>query len=180
MKKINELVTNTEKPEHRAKRKAITFGSFKRAEEKQIQERKDREHQAELAFIAEQARLAREIADEEKRVIQQESKRKRDEFITGSLKNAFGTKTNVDMNPVREEVVDKYIPQLKEPEKEERPTPFKTEPALNAELEEFKKKINEHLHTVGFMGSGGGGIGSIKDAVDVDGSAQTDGKFLKF
>ena len=30
------------------------------------------------------------------------------------------------------------------------------------------------------MGSGGGGIGAIRDAVDVDGSAQTDGKFLKF
>ena len=39
MKKINELVTSTEKPEHKAKRTAITFGSFKRAEEKQIQER---------------------------------------------------------------------------------------------------------------------------------------------
>ena len=38
MKKINELVTSTEKPEHKAKRTAITFGSFKRAEEKQIQE----------------------------------------------------------------------------------------------------------------------------------------------
>ena len=58
MKKINELVTSAEKPEHKAKRTAITFGSFKRAEEKQIQERKDREHQAELARIAEEAKLA--------------------------------------------------------------------------------------------------------------------------
>jgi len=33
MKKITELVTKTEKPEHKAKRKAVTFGSFKRAEE---------------------------------------------------------------------------------------------------------------------------------------------------
>ena len=85
MKKLDELVTSTEKPENKAKRKAITFGSFKRAEEKQIQERKDREHQAELARIAEEAKLARDIADEEERVIRQESKRKRDEFITGSL-----------------------------------------------------------------------------------------------
>ena len=138
MKKINELVTSTEKPEHKAKRTAITFGSFKRAEEKQIQERKDREHQAELTRIAEEAKLAREIADEEARVIKQENKRKRDEFITGSLKNAFGTKTEVNFKPVREEVIDKYLPQLKEQEKEERPTPFKAEPALNAELEEFK------------------------------------------
>jgi hypothetical protein len=57
MKKINELVTKTEKPEHKSKRRAVTFGSFKRAEEKQIQERKDREHQEELDRIAEDARL---------------------------------------------------------------------------------------------------------------------------
>ena len=181
MKKINELVTSAEKPENRAKKKAITFGSFKRAEEKQIQERKDREHQAELARIAEQARLTREIADEEERVIREESKRKRNEFITGSLKNAFGTKTNVDMNPVREEVIDKYIPQLKEPKKEERPTPFKAEPALNAELEEFKKKINEHLHTIGFASSSGGGAGSFADLDDVDPTtAKVDGKTIQF
>jgi hypothetical protein len=181
MKKINELVTSAEKPENRAKKKAITFGSFKRAEEKQIQERKDREHQAELARIAEQARLTREIADEEERVIREESKRKRNEFITGSLKNAFGTKTNVDMNPVREEVIDKYIPQLKEPKKEERPTPFKAEPALNAELEEFKKKINEHLHKVGFASSSGGGAGSFADLDDVDPTtAKVNGKTIQF
>ena len=39
MKKLTELVTSTEKPEHKAKRKAITFGSFKRAEDKEVQER---------------------------------------------------------------------------------------------------------------------------------------------
>ena len=65
MKKINELVTSTEKPEQRAKKKAITFGSFKRAEERQIAERKEREHQQELALIAEQARIERELAEEE-------------------------------------------------------------------------------------------------------------------
>jgi hypothetical protein len=127
MKKLTELVTSTEKPEHRAKRKAITFGSFKRAEDKEVQERKNREHQAELARIAEEGKFARYIADEEQRVIKEENTRKRSEFITGSLSNAFGTKTEVDFNPVREEVVDKYLPQLKEPEKEKRPTPFKAE-----------------------------------------------------
>jgi|TARA_R110000851_G_scaffold87286_1_gene190367 hypothetical protein len=181
MKKLTELVTSTEKPEHKAKRKAITFGSFKRAEDKEVQERKNREHQAELARIAEEGKFARYIADEEQRVIKEENTRKRSEFITGSLSNAFGTKTEVDMSPVREEVIDKYLPQLKEPEKIERPTPFKAEPALNLELEEFKKKINEHLHTVGFMGSGGGGIGDISDAGDVDaGTAKVNGKFLKY
>ena len=181
MKKINELVTKTEKPEHKAKRKAVTFGSFKRAEEKQIQERKDREHQEELARIAEDARIQRAIADEEARVIKEENTRKRNELITKKLSNAFGTKTDVDFKPVREQVIDKYLPQLREQENlDDYPKPFEAEPALNAELSEFKKKINEHLHKVGFMGSGGGGIGAIRDAVDVDGSAQTDGKFLKF
>ena len=44
MKKITELVTRTEKPEQRAKKKAITFGSFKRAEDRQVAERKQKEH----------------------------------------------------------------------------------------------------------------------------------------
>ena len=181
MKKINELVTKTEKPEHKSKRRAVTFGSFKRAEEKQIQERKDREHQEELARIAEDAKIQKAIADEEARVIKEENTRKRNELITKKLSNAFGTKTDVDFKPVREQVIDKYLPQLREQENlDDYPKPFEAEPALNAELSEFKKKINEHLHKVGFMGSGGGGIGAIRDAVDVDGSAQTDGKFLKF
>ena len=96
MKKINELVTRTEKPEHKAKRRAVTFGSFKRAEEKQIAERKEREHQAELARIAENARIQRAIADEEARVIKEENTRKRNELITKKLSNAFGTKTDVN------------------------------------------------------------------------------------
>ena len=163
MKKLDELVTSTEKPEQRAKKKAITFGSFKRAEERQIAERKEREHQEELALIAEQARIERELKEEEDRVIREENKRKRSEFITGSLSNAFGTKTDIDFKPVRERVIDKYLPQLREQEVlDDYPKPFEAEPALNRELSEFKKKINEHLHKVGFMGSGGGGIGDLK------------------
>ena len=68
MKKLDELVTSTEKPENKAKRKAITFGSFKRAEERQIAERKEKEHQEELSLIAEQARIERELKEEEERV----------------------------------------------------------------------------------------------------------------
>ena len=182
MKKINELVTSTEKPEQRAKKKAITFGSFKRAEERQIAERKEREHQQELALIAEQARIERELAEEEQRVIREESKRKRSEFITESMSNAFNTKTDVDFKPVRERVIDKYLPQLREQEVlDDYPKPFEAEPALNRELAEFKKKINEHLHKVGFASGSGGGIGDIGDAGDVDSAtAKVNGKFLKF
>ena len=179
MKKINELVTKTEKPEQKAKRKAITFGSFKRAEERQIAERKEREHQKELALIAEQARIQREIKEEEERVIREENKRKRGEFITESISNAFNTKTDIDFKPVREKVIDKYLPQLKEQETlDDYPKPFEAEPALNRELAEFKKKINEHLHKVGFASGSGGGIGDIGDAGDVDAAtAKVNGKF---
>ena len=179
MKKITELVTSPEKPEHKAKRKAITFGSFKRAEDRQVAERKQREHEAELAVIAEEARIQRVLEEEEQKAIKDQNRRRRDKFITKSLSNAFGTKNEVDMTPVREQVIDRYLPKTALPEAEEYPTPFKDEPALNAELAEFKKKINEHLHTIGFASSGGGGIGSIADANDlVDGIS--DGEFLQF
>ena len=182
MKKINELVTKTEKPEHKSKRRAVTFGSFKRAEEKQIQERKDREHQEELDRIAEDARIQRAISDEETRVIKEENTRKRNDTITKKLSNAFGTKTELDYQPVREQVIDKYLPQLREQETlDDHPKPFVAEPALNAELAEFKKKINEHLHKVGFASSSGGGAGSFADLDDVDPStAKVNGKFLKY
>jgi hypothetical protein len=182
MKKINELVTKTEKPEHKSKRRAVTFGSFKRAEEKQIQERKDREHQEELDRIAEDARIQRAISDEETRVIKEENTRKRNDTITKKLSNAFGTKTELDYKPVREQVIDKYLPQLREQESlDDHPKPFVAEPALNAELAEFKKKINEHLHKVGFASSSGGGAGSFADLDDVDPStAKVNGKFLKY
>ena len=178
MKKITELVTSPEKPEQRAKRKAITFGSFKRAEDKQVAERKQREHDAELAVITEEARIQRVLEEEEQKAVKEENRRRREKFITKSLSNAFGTKNEVDMTPVREQVIDRYLPKTALPEAEEYPTPFKEEPALNAELAEFKKKINEHLHTIGFASSGGGGIGSIADANDIE--DLDDGEFIQF
>ena len=209
MKKIADIVTSTENTETSISksRGKVSFGSFKRAEDKQLKKIKDLEEQEQLIRITEDARYADKIraqkaasirmvreretelarktreleeklVEEEKRVIKAEAKRKRDEFITSSLKNAFGTKNEVDMTPVREEVIDKYLPQLKQIEKKDYPTPFKDEPALNAELEEFKLKINEHLHKVGFASSGGGGIGSIADANDLE--DLDDGEFIQF
>ena len=193
MKKINELVTNPKKTEQKPKRASVSFGSFKRAEDKQIAETKKRKHEEELARIAEEARIAneikerkaridREVREEEERVIKEENKRIRSEFITKSMSNAFGTKTDIDFKPVREKVIDKYLPQLREQETlDDYPKPFEAEPALNAELAEFKKKINEHLHKVGFMGSGGGGAGSFSDLDDVDPTtAKVDGKTIQF
>jgi hypothetical protein len=209
MKKIADIVTSTENTETSISksRGKVSFGSFKRAEDKELKKIKDLEEQEQLTRIAEDAvyadkiraqkaasiRMVREretelarktreieekLVEEEKRVIKAEAKRKRDEFITSSLKNAFGTKNEVNMTPVREEVIDKYLPQLKEIEKKDYPEPFKEEPALNAELAEFKKKINEHLHTIGFASSGGGGIGSIADANDIE--DLDDGEFIQY
>jgi hypothetical protein len=85
------------------------------------------------------------------------------------------------MKPAIEYAIDKLLPKAYIPEVIEYPEPFQEEPALNRELAEFKKKINTHIHQVGFAGSGGGGIGDIADAGDIDGgTALVNGKFLKY
>ena len=178
MKKITELVTRTEKPEQRAKKKAITFGSFKRAEDRQVAERKQKEHEAELAGIAEDARIQRAVEDEHQRVIKEQNTEKRNKFVTESLSNAFKPKVK-DMESVREQAVDTYLPREFLPVAKDYPEPFKDEPALNKELADFKVKINEHLTKVGFASSGGGGIGSIVDAADLA-DGVSDGEFLQF
>ena len=178
MKKITNLVTSTERPKQTAKRKAITFGSFKRAEERQVAERKQREHEAELASIAEVAQIQKAVEDEQKRVIKEQQTEKRNKYVTETLSNAFKPKVK-DMKSVREQAIDTYLPKEFIPAAKDYPEPFKDEPALNKELADFKVKINEHLHKVGFASSGGGGIGSIADANDlVDGI--DDGEFLQF
>ena len=58
MKKINELVTTSKKTEQKSKRSSVSFGSFKRAEEKEIAETKKRKHEEELTHIAEGKRIA--------------------------------------------------------------------------------------------------------------------------
>jgi hypothetical protein len=179
MKKITELVTKTEKPEQRAKNKAISFGSFKRAEDRQVAERKQREHEAELASIAEDARIQRAVEDEHERVIKEQNTIKRNKYVTESLSNAFKPKVK-DMDSVREQAIDTYLPREFLPVAKDYPEPFKDEPALNKELAEFKKKINEHLHTVGFSNGGGGGIAKIVDAEDVNIDGQADGFILRY
>ena len=191
MKKIIELLTTSEKPEYRAKKKARTFGSFKRAEDKQVAERKQREHEAELALIVETARIEREqveatkarikaVEDEHERVIKEQNTIKRNKFVTESFSSAFKTKEK-DMDSVREQAIDTYLPREFIPTVKDYPEPFKEEPALNKELAEFKVKINEHLHKVGFASSGGGGIGSLNDANDINkSSTKVDGKFLQW
>ena len=118
------------------------------------------------------------VEDEQKRVIKEQQTEKRNKYVTETLSNAFKPKVK-DMKSVREQAIDTYLPKEFIPATKDYPEPFKDEPALNKELADFKVKINEHLHKVGFASSGGGGIGSIADANDlVDGI--DDGEFLQF
>ena len=104
----------------------------------------------------------------------------RTDFINKKMSNAFGTKTKIDSSPTRQSAVDNILPKAFIPE-QAYPEPFEEEPLLNKELADFKKKINEHLHKMGFASGSGGGIGDIADAGDIDtGTAKIDGKYLQY
>ena len=88
----------------------------------------------------------------------------------------------IDFSPVQEELVERFLPKTYIPEQQiEYPEPFQEEPALNRELAEFKRKINQHLNQLGFASSSGGGEVRLEFLDDVERStAKVNGKFLKF
>ena len=131
----------------------------------------------ELVEIAEKAKILSLLEEQEKVLLKEEE----DKNLQNNLTSPFTQNKNVDMKPAVEYAIDKLLPKAYIPEVIQYPEPFQEEPALNRELAEFKKKINAHLHQVGFASSGGGGIGSIADANDIDGgTALVNGKFLKY
>jgi hypothetical protein len=142
----------------------------------------------ELVEIAEKSKILSLLEEQEKILVKeeeykifQEKKEEDHKIIQEKLTSPFTKNKNVDMKPAIEYVIDKLLPKAYIPEVIEYPEPFQEEPALNRELAEFKKKINTHIHQVGFAGSGGGGIGDIADAGDIDGgTALVNGKFLKY
>ena len=142
----------------------------------------------ELVEIAEKSKILSLIEEQEKILVKeeeykifQEKKEEDHKIIQEKLTSPFTKNKNVDMKPAIEYAIDKLLPKAYIPEVIEYPEPFQEEPALNRELAEFKKKINTHIHQVGFAGSGGGGIGDIADAGDIDGgTALVNGKFLKY
>ena len=146
----------------------------------QLVEQKKQE-KTELLLLAEKATELRE-SEERQRVLDEEFERR--EKISSAqykLTNPFSIGRKFDTDNVRKAAVDNILPKAFIPEQTSYPEPFEEEPALNKELSEFKRKINEHLYKMGFASSGGGGIGDIADAGDMDtGTAKVDGKFLKY
>ena len=134
-------------------------------------------HQIELARIAQETALLRVIDEGQRKAEIEQSRNLRTKAISNKMANAFGTKVEKDYEPIRQTVIDDIIPKAIAAE-DEYLEPFVEEPLLNKELADFKKKVYEHLRKMGFA-AGGGGIGYISDAVDIDtGTAKVDGKHL--
>jgi len=138
------------------------------------------QYKKELESISKRAQLIKATEDELERMEEERKHKKKVDLINKTLATPFSQGKEVDFEPVKQKMVEEYLPKISIPEQMDYPEPFETEPALNRELAEFKRKINEHLHQVGFIGSGGGGAEKLADLQDVDSSALVDGKFLKF
>jgi len=192
MNKIYDIVTNTEKPSSSNRGGRTSFGSFVRADikkEKLVKEEKLRievEKNDKESLILDEKKASKSarisaVRDEEERIIKENNRVERSNLITAKLSNAFGTNTKIDSSPMRKKVIENILPKTFIPEQTSYPEPFEEEPALNKELSDFKKKINEHLHKMGFASSGGGGIGDISDAGDIDGgTALVNEKYLRY
>ena len=138
------------------------------------------QYKKELENISKRAQLIKATEDELERMEEERKHKKKVDLINKTLATPFSQGKEVDFEPVKQKLVEEFLPKINIPEQMDYPEPFETEPALNRELAEFKRKINEHLHQVGFIGSGGGGAEKLADLQDVDSSALVDGKFLKF
>ena len=138
------------------------------------------QYKKELKNIAAKAKFLRDTELELERIEEEILHKIRVELINKTISSPFTQGKEVDFESVKQKAVEEYLPKAFIPEQIEYPEPFELEPALNRELAEFKRKINQHLAKMGFAGSGGGGSERIADMQDVDGSAQVNGRFLKY
>ena len=164
---VSEIVTRTRKEQPRS-----------RLSEKEILKK-------ELEDIAMRTAALRILDIEEQNLkkqkeVEEQNLKKQKEIVElqNNLISPFTKNRQVDMKPSIDYAIEELLPKARIPEVIEYPEPFEQEPALNRELAEFKKKINNHLHQVGFASSGGGGIGSIADADDL--GDLDDGEFLQY
>jgi hypothetical protein len=139
------------------------------------------QYKKELSMIQKKAGILKATEDELYRIEEERQHKEKVDFVNKTLASPFTGNKEVDMQPSLDYAIEELLPKAQIPDVIEYPEPFQEEPALNRELAEFKRKINQHLHQVGFSNPGGGGIGDIGDAGDIDtGTAKIDGKFLKF
>ena len=139
------------------------------------------QYKKELSMIQKKAGILKATEDELYRIEEERQHKEKVDFVNKTLASPFTGNKEVDMQPSLDYAIEELLPKAHIPDVIEYPEPFQEEPALNRELAEFKRKINQHLHQVGFSNPGGGGIGGISDAVDIDtGTAKINGRFLKY
>jgi hypothetical protein len=169
-----EFVRESQSPVDKIVKKTISKEPVKKLSEAE-------QYKKELSMIQKKAGMIKAAEDELYRIEEDREHKKKVDFVNKTLASPFTGNKEVDMKPSLDYAIEELLPKAKIPEVIEYPEAFLEEPALNRELAEFKRKINEHLHKVGFSNPGGGGIGGISDAVDIDtGTAKINGKFLKY
>ena len=169
-----EFVRETQSPVDKIVKKTITKEPVKKLSDAE-------QYKKELSMIQKKAGMIKAAEDELHRVEEDRKHKQKVDFVNKTLASPFTGNKEVDMQPSLDYAIEELLPKAHIPDVIEYPEPFQEEPALNRELAEFKRKINQHLHQVGLSNPGGGGIGGISDAVDIDtGTAKIDGKFLRY
>ena len=158
-------------PVERAVKETIDKTPIKRLSEAE-------QYKKELESISKRAQLIKSTEDELERIEEESQHKKKVAFINKTLATPFSQGKEIES--IKQKTVEEYLTKINIPEQIDYPEPFESEPALNKELSEFKRKINEHLRNMGFAGSGGGGAEKLADLTDVDGSAKVNGRFLKY
>ena len=134
----------------------------------------------ELKEISKKAKMFRILEEAEKKSEEERKYNEKISSIQNKIEKPFSLGREIDTTSMRKAAVDNILPKALIPKTTSYPEPFEEEPALNRELSEFKKKINEHLHKIGIAGSGGGGAGIVGDLDDVNITGRTHKSILMY
>ena len=179
---VNKILKNKLSIDRKSKVVAESKTEVSRSNAPKINLSKDEKLQQELNEIRQKVE-ALKVLEEGERILEEKKKYKEKINSVGNrLNKPFSLGQEIDFSPVQEELVERFLPKTYIPEQQiEYPEPFQEEPALNRELAEFKRKINQHLNQLGFASSSGGGEVRLEFLDDVERStAKVNGKFLKF
>ena len=173
--KLLEDVGLEQKPVQTKKLEDLDLDNFSTEDEKTLRQEENL-LQLEIESLVERSKSLKVIDDSN--IIEDEvseEKRQYDEnlaSIRNKLERPFSLGRDVDTTSMREAAANNVLPKSLIPKQISYPEPFEEEPALNRELAEFKRKINEHLTKMGFAG-GGGGAGFVGDLDDVNIDSRT-------